>query len=167
LVKQQLVVFSNLQYHGELSMMHEAIGDHTCPSPNNTYGYGRIDVFEAESETIGLPYDVPWLTAGPLAVELQPGRVFSTALLFKATGMEPGTYQVGIAVESNDPLAAYTNLTVSQTVFTLCEPLSDVIAGFRPSDPLVGGVVTFTTCVKGSQPISYTWTFEGGSIATG
>jgi hypothetical protein len=81
--------------------------------------------------------------------------------------MEPGTYQVGIAVESNDPLAAYTNLTVSQTVFTLCEPLSDVIAGFRPSDPLAGEVVTFPTCVKGSQPISYAWTFVGGSIATG
>ncbi len=48
-------------------------GDNTCPGANNSYGYGRIDVFEAVSATLGSAYDVPWLTAGPLAGELQAG----------------------------------------------------------------------------------------------
>jgi subtilisin family serine protease len=142
-------------------------GDNSCPGPNNTYGHGRIDVFEAVLATIGISYDVPWLTAGPMAVELPPGGVITTSVIFDAAGMDPGMYQAGIAIQSNDPLAPYTTLPVSLTVYTPCEPVGDVSASFAPLDPVVGEAVTFTAGANGTQPITYSWRFDDGSTATG
>jgi subtilisin family serine protease len=142
-------------------------GDGICPKPNNTYGYGRIDVFEAVSTTLGTAFDVPWLTAGPLAVVLPPGNNFNASVIINATGMEPGTYQAGIAIESNDPSAPYTTLPVSLSVYEPCEPISNITVSFTPTDPLVGETITFTASAEGTQPISYTWRFEDGSYDNG
>jgi hypothetical protein len=144
-------------------------GGELCPGANNAYGYGRIDVFEAVSLTMSTypPYDVPWLIAGPLVVELQPGSNVYVPVIFDATDLLPGTYHAGIAIESNDPHAPFTLLPVSLAVTDTCQPLSGVFASFTPTEPFVGEVVTFTAIATGTLPISYAWDFGDGSFASG
>jgi subtilisin family serine protease len=102
----------------DTAVCHEqlACGGDPCPLPNNTYGYGRIDVFQAVSSTLAPPYDIPWLVAGPFSGELAPGQSVDIPVIFNASGMQPGSYQGGIAVGSNDPLVPFTILPVDLTV---------------------------------------------------
>jgi subtilisin family serine protease len=142
-------------------------GGDTCPGANNTYGHGRIDVFEAVSATIGTSYDIPWLIAGPLTLDVQPGDSVDVDVIFNAAGMQPGTYYGGIAIESNDPLAPFTTLPITLTVTPPCQPANVQLVGFTPSHPQVGEVITFTAVATGTLPINYTWDFDDGSIAIG
>ena len=142
-------------------------GGEACPGANNSYGYGRIDIFEAVSATLGTSFDLPWLIAGPLAVELQPGGIISTSVIFNAADMLPGTYYGEIAIESNDPLVPFTVLPVSLTVYAACQPIADLSGDFTPPEPAMGEVVTFTASATGTLPISYTWVFEDGSTVVG
>ncbi|MFZ2097966.1 MAG: S8 family serine peptidase [Anaerolineales bacterium] len=131
-------------------------GGEVCPGANNTYGHGRLDVFEAVSATLGSQYDLPWLIAGPLSAELAPGNSMQVDVIFTAEDMQPGTYTGGIAIESNDPQAPFTILPVSLMVTAACQPITDLsmdITGtFR-----VGEVLTFTANASGTLPITYTW----------
>ena len=48
-----------------------------CPLPNNVYGHGRIDAFEAVSATLGSQpgFDLPWLSETPISGTLAAGEV--------------------------------------------------------------------------------------------
>jgi PKD domain len=163
----QQTAYFHLHFRGKVPIKNEPIGDKPCPGLNNTFGYGRIDLFEAVSATIGTPYDVPWLSAGWLAGKLDPGGDFFTSVIFNSAGMEPGKYLAGIAIESKRPLSAYTSLAVGLTAFTPCEPLGDFSADFTPPVTMLGEVVTVTAGANGTQPTTYAWTFEDVSTATG
>jgi subtilisin family serine protease len=141
-------------------------GGGPCPNPNNTYGYGRIDVFEAVSATLGT-IDIPWLIAGPLEAELQPGEIFTTSVIFNAGEMLPGPYHAGIAIDSNDPDSPHVTLPVTLTVTAACEPIADLSVSYTPDKPVVGGVITFTASATGSLPINFTWDFGDGFYALG
>jgi subtilisin family serine protease len=144
-------------------------GGDACPGANNTYGYGRIDVFEAVSLTLGTRYyDLPWLIAGPVTGVMPPGGSMNIPITFDASTVQPGIYTGGIGIESNDPLLPFTVLPVTLTVYAPCQPIADLSAGFTPFTPTVGEVVTFTASATGTLPISYTWWFvDDDVIATG
>jgi len=144
-------------------------GGDACPGANNAYGYGRIDVFEAVSQTMSTnpPYDIPWLIAGPLVGVLQPGGSMNVPVIFYATVVPPGVYHAGIGIESNDPLALYTILPVTLTVVAPCQGITDLITDHTPITPTVGELVTFTASASGTLPITYTWEFDDGSSALG
>ena len=141
-------------------------GGEACPGANNNYGHGRIDVFEAVSATLGLPYDIPWLDESILSGTLEPGENMSIDVTFDASGMQPGTYLGGIRIDSNDPQAPLM-VPVSLTVTALCQPISSLNASFAPPTPSVGEVVTFTASASGTLPINYTWDFGDGFTASG
>jgi subtilisin family serine protease len=136
-------------------------GGEACPGANNTYGHGRIDVFEAVSTTLNTYDDVPWLVAGPLEGELQPGESITTTVGIHAAGLDAGIYHAGIEVESNDPLSPLTTLPVTLTVYTPCQPITEIDANYLPPAPIVGETVTFTASANGTEPITYTWNIDG------
>ncbi len=138
-----------------------ACGGEACPGPNNVYGHGRIDVYEAVSDTLPSHFDVPWLVAGPLEGELQPGEAITTSVVIDAAGLEPGIYHAGIAVASNDPSEPFTTLPVTLTVSASCQPVSNMQASFTPLNPYVGEPVTFSAAADGTLPITYTWDIDG------
>ncbi len=98
-------------------------GGDACPAPNNAYGYGRIDAFEAISQTMSThpPFDLPWLIAGPLVVELQPAGSLQVPVIFDAAAVAPGSYTGGIGLESNDPEKPFSLLPVSLQVSPLLQ----------------------------------------------
>ena len=137
-------------------------GGEACPGANNTYGYGRIDVFEAVSATISLPYDIPWMVETPISGSVDPGESASIAVTFDSTGLQQGTYTGGIKLESNDPSAPITTMPVTLTVTEPCESIVDLTIGINTFDPAVGEVVTFTASATGTLPIDFTWDFDDG-----
>jgi subtilisin family serine protease len=142
-------------------------GGDPCPGPNNTFGFGRIDVFEAVSAIIGQPYDIPWLDETTTDGTLEPGESMTISVTFNATGLQPGTYSGGINIESNDPLAPLTTLPITLTVAATCEPIMDLTIGMSTIDPVVGEVVTLTASASGTLPIEFTWDFDDGLSVIG
>ncbi len=138
-------------------------GGDPCPGPNNSYGYGRIDVFEAVSATISLPYDISWLVEMPITGTVNPGESTIISVIFDASGMQPGTYTGGISIESNDPDTPNITLPVTLTVSASCQPITGLNAAFTPLEPAVGEVITFTASAIGTLPIVYSWDFANGS----
>ena len=138
-------------------------GGEACPAPNNTYGHGRIDVYEAIAAIIGQSYDVPWLDEAPTSGSLNFGQNVSISVTFNATGLEPGMYTGELAVESNDPLAPFTIVPLTLTVTAPCEKITNLTVAFTPPNPGVGEVITFTANASGSPPISFTWDFADGT----
>jgi subtilisin family serine protease len=61
-------------------------GGSICPAPNNNYGHGRIDVFEAVSATLDLPDELPWLSESIISGSLEPGESTIIDVTFNATG---------------------------------------------------------------------------------
>ncbi len=142
-------------------------GDNTCPGANNTYGHGRIDVYEAVAAVFSQPFDLPWLDETPTQGSLNPGESTTITVTFNAQGMLPGEYTGGIAIQSNAPQAPLITLPVTMTVSEPCEPVDILIFGYTPLNLEVGQVVTFTVDAAGSEPIIYTWDFADGTSVTG
>ena len=144
-------------------------GGDACPGANNAYGYGRIDVFEAVSQTMSThpPYDIPWLIAGPVVSVLQPGGSMNIPVSFDASNVQIGVYHAGLGIESNDPQALFTILPVTLTVFAPCQGIGDLSTDHTPFTPTVGELVTFSANAGGTPPITYTWGFDDGSSAVG
>ena len=144
-------------------------GGDACPGANNAYGHGRIDVFEAVSQTMSTnpPYDIPWLIAGPVVGVMPPGGNMNVPVTFDATVVPPGEYYAGIGIKSNDPQVPMTILPVTLTVFVPCQRIIDLSVDHTPFTPIVGELVTFTASASGTLPITYTWSFDDGSSGVG
>ena len=137
-------------------------GDSACPGANNTYGHGRIDIYEAVAAVFSQPFDLPWLDETPTSGSLNPDESVTITVTFNAGGMLPGEYTGGIAFQSNDPLNPFSTLPVTMTVTSACQGITDLNASFTPPDPVVGEVITFTGIASGSLPISFSWDFLDG-----
>ncbi len=145
--------------------------DLTCggePCANNTYGWGRIDAFEAVSLTLSHPSDpLPWLREAPAGGTLAPGERLGVAIAFDAEGLEPGLYQGWLEVQSDDLVSPSIVLPVTLTVVAPCQAVTQTAFLWEPSAPYVGEPVTFTASATGTLPITFTWDLGDGSVAEG
>ena len=143
-------------------------GGDTCPGSNNVYGHGRIDVFEAVSATIGMPYDIPWLSEAPLSGTLAPDNSMNITITFDASGMQAGTFFGGISIRSNDPLVPFTGVPVTMTVTPRPVPPSSVTI-IGDESGWLGSPFTFkatTEPISTSLPLNYLWEASGQDAIT-
>jgi hypothetical protein len=143
-------------------------GGTPCPDgPNNVYGWGRIDAYEAVLEALGGEDVLPWLSETPTTDTIMPGEAISVAIRFDATELELGTYRGLLDVDSNDPATPHVSVPVTLTVAPPCVPVTDVSMSWTPPMPMVGEVVTFTAEATGTAPIAYEWDLGDGMAAPG
>ena len=120
---------------------------HATSSPNNIYGYGRLDTYAAVAQA---SVDVPWLSLPATSLSVIKGAAsasFSATLdAQKVPG--PGTYQARILVHDADLSQALLVIPVSLTV-----PPS-------PSYATVSGTVTR---VSDGTPLTATVSVAGGA----
>ena len=103
-----------------------------CPLPNNVYGHGRIDAFEAVSATLGtLPaFNLPWLGETPISGTLAAGEGIAVQVTFDATALNTGVYTGALGIASSDPVTPFISVPV--TLHIIQPPIRPVIT-FDPS----------------------------------
>ncbi len=124
-------------------------------SPNNVYGYGRLDAYAA---TLAARVDVPWLSLpGSTMNSLAPGASSDLVVTIDGTKLPgPGTYTARILIHSSDLTLTPLEIPVSVTVTSVAEraTLSGQITRADDGTPLVGtveveGGATVTTDANG------------------
>jgi subtilisin family serine protease len=79
-------------------------GDLPDEIPNNTYGWGRINVFDAVSMALETDWDTSWLTVDPVGGTVLPFSSTDITLSFDTTGLVFGQcYVSDLMFEYNDP----------------------------------------------------------------
>jgi subtilisin family serine protease len=72
--------------------------------PNNVYGWGRIDAYEAVSLTLSANWDIPWLSLNPEGGEVMPSGSTVVELNFDTSGLVLDTcYSGTLKFDFNDP----------------------------------------------------------------
>jgi subtilisin family serine protease len=139
-------------------------GDLPTDIPNNVYGWGRIDAFEAVSLALSADWDIPWLTVDPVQGTVAPGGNENIALTLDSTGLMTDTCYTGtLMVEFNDPYVQQVMLPLELCVVE-CEDVSGVDYVWSPTTPTVGLMALFTATVgSGTPPMTYTWDFGDGT----
>jgi subtilisin family serine protease len=94
------------------------ISDTRCSTdtvPNNVYGYGRLDAYQAVRQA---RVDVPWLRIPSHVETLQPGEVTTITLTLDTRKVaQPGEYQARVLVGTGDLLVTPLNVDIAMTVF--------------------------------------------------
>jgi subtilisin family serine protease len=79
-------------------------GDLPTDIPNNTYGWGRINAFDAVSMAMATDWDIPWLNVAPINGTVAPDASTDITLFFDTTGLVFGEcYESTLKFEYNDP----------------------------------------------------------------
>jgi subtilisin family serine protease len=79
-------------------------GDLPDEIPNNTYGWGRINAYDAVSMAMATDWDTPWLDVDPLGGTVAPSAQQDITLSFDTTGLHLGEcFVTDLKVEYNDP----------------------------------------------------------------
>ncbi len=72
--------------------------------PNNVYGWGRINVFDAVSMALTYTWDIPWLEVTPVSGTVAPSASTVISLTFDTNGLEANAcYSGTLKVQFNDP----------------------------------------------------------------
>jgi len=79
-------------------------GDLPDEIPNNVYGWGRINAYDAVSMAMAADWDTPWLAFDPFGGSIAPGAAQNITLSFDTTGLIFGEcYISNLKFEYNDP----------------------------------------------------------------
>jgi PKD repeat protein len=136
-------------------------GDLPDSHPNNTYGWGRLDIKAAVdlAQAGGLTPD--WLTVDPLGGVVNPGETAVVTLTMDVP-VTPGTYNAGLWMVVDEPYNPETLLPV----VLIAEGVPPT-AGFTSNSPVtVGSQAVFTNTTAGSGPFTYLWSFGDGITST-
>jgi subtilisin family serine protease len=129
-------------------------GDTPTDVPNNTYGWGRLDILAAVTAARASDWTIPWLQITPSGGTVEPSGTMDIALDVTApitTGLYTGT----VWLIANDPYNHDVRLPIAVNVVP-----PTLTVGFTSSSPNILGQVTyFTNTTAGTPPISYTWNF--------
>ncbi len=139
-------------------------GDGPTDLPNNTFGYGRLDILAAVNAAMNDAYTLPWLNVDPSGGVLLPGATESAtnvSVTFDAPSA-PGAYTGTLWLVADDPYNHDVRLPVELTVLP-----SAPTAGFSSSSPdFFGETTTFNNTSYGSEPLSYLWDLGDGVTST-
>jgi subtilisin family serine protease len=138
-------------------------GDDDATSvPNNQYGWGRIDAYDAVDMAVSDNWDIPWLAVNPTDGFVVPSGNLSIELAFDTAGLASGACYLGtLKFEYNDPFVIEEFLPVEMCV---CTPAGGLAFTWLPTEPGVGETVHFVAAVPqtGTPPFTYIWDFGDG-----
>ncbi len=134
--------------------------------PNNQYGWGRIDAYQAISMALSSAWDIAWLSPAPAGGTVASGEASAIGLTFDSNGLELGCYTGTLKVEFNDPYVGEVFVPVQMCVAP-CEPVTEPTFGWTPVTPTVGTAVQFNGAASGTLPIAFDWDFGDGTLGTG
>lgn len=85
--------------------------------PNNVYGYGRINAYDAVTLALSEQWDIPWLTVTPVNGPIVPGGNRGITLDLDATGLTVGECYTGtLLFDYNDPFIVQQSVPVEMCV---------------------------------------------------
>jgi len=85
--------------------------------PNNVYGWGRINAYDAVDYALANTWDVPWLSVDPVSGIVDPYATSPIVLTFDTTGLTIGQcYYAQLKVEYNDPYVVEEYIPVEMCV---------------------------------------------------
>ena len=100
--------------------------DTSASIPNNQYGWGRIDAYEAVNMAVNANWDVDWLVVEPVSDTVPPASSADIELDFDTDGLTPNQcYNAHLKVEFNDPYVTEMFVPVALCV-DICLDLDDV-----------------------------------------
>jgi PKD repeat protein len=136
-------------------------GDTPSTLPNNTFGYGLLDIQAAVNAVLSGDVTLPWLEADPSGGSVPPGGMLEVDLNFHAPGYE-GIYTGTLWLVSDDPYNHDVRIPVEIDV----QPAAPG-ASFESSSPdYYGETTVFTNTSSGSEPLSFLWEFGDGMTST-
>jgi PKD repeat protein len=136
-------------------------GDLPDEVPNNTWGWGRLDIFAAVQKARAGGVTPEWLSVSPLGGMVEPGESLPVSLTFSPDVDMYGVYTATLWMVADDPTTNDLRLPVNLTVFA-----NPPVAGFTSSSPVtLGETMVFTNTTTGTQQIDYLWDF-GDTITT-
>jgi subtilisin family serine protease len=109
--------------------------------PNNVYGWGRIDAYQALAQ---VPRDIPWLDIEPAASRMPAhSRLPLTITLDASQVRQPGTYWATLRIKTNDPLHIQLSAPLIMTVTPHPDmsKLMGTVTSDRPGEALAGALV--------------------------
>jgi subtilisin family serine protease len=135
-------------------------GDLPTDIPNNVFGWGRINAFNAVSAALDTVWDIPWLDVNPVSGTAAPGEIPNINLSFDTTGLTEGVCYTGtLKFEYNDPFIVEEFVPVEVCVGTPnMEVSTDLLEMTLLPDET--GVLTFTISNIGTAPLQ--WNFSEG-----
>ncbi len=133
-------------------------GDGPTDVPNNTYGWGRLDILAAVEAARTGDWTISWLEIDPPGGTVDPAGTMDVALHVTAP-ITPGLYTGTVWLVANDPYNPDVRLPIAINVL----PPRPTAGFFSSSPDLLGEVTYFTNTTTGPQPITYTWYMGDGT----
>ncbi len=137
-------------------------GDSPTDVPNNTFGWGRLDILASVNMALDGAVTIPWLEVSPLSGMVEPGGSVDIDLAVTAP-ITPGVYTGTLLLWADDPVNHDVRIPLALHSVP-CEAITDVNFAWSPVTPTAGLMALFTATVGGgTPPIVYTWDFGDGS----
>ncbi len=157
-------------------------GDEAGRSPNNVYGWGRLDALAAVQHAIGGWLQGQVTSEQPLedvVIQAQLTDALSWETISEQDGaytlsLVAGTYTVTASATGYIPYlttgitVAYGHTTTLDIPLEPCELVQGVSITFTPTMPHPNDLITFTASVTaGTPPVTYKWRLASGIYASG
>ncbi len=110
-------------------------------------------------EGSGVFSDIPWLSEDPISGTVPINQCVVVDVTFDSTGPEPGVYNAGLVITSNDPDTPEVTIPATMTVLAPAA-IADV------TYTVTGTQVVFDATASGEAPLTYAWTFGDGGTSS-
>ena len=136
-------------------------GDLPDSHPNNTFGWGLLDIYAAVTMARAGGLTPEWLSLDPQAGEIPAGGSVDITLTFAPELGMLGEYTATLWLVADDPVLDEVFIPVTMTVTNL------PVAAFSSNSPVtLGETAVFTNLSGGVGVLSYLWDFGDGATST-